>query len=905
MPRGDKGRPRYVPWSARLGEAVSGMTGGATSAEQSKTYYEQAGLYDKYTDALSRSSDKHARKIQGSIMNTARTAMTARKDIEKGFSETSDNVTDNILTMLGTMEKAIVSTKKNIGELYRTTGDEAKKARYLPGAGAPQFVQDVKEMAGDIKETVKSWAPLSLMLSTFRGLIMRYLPILSAGGAIYSALKYSANTEDFYRSLGFNSENLRNFNQAVKEAGENANVEQRLLYDLARTYQTLGVDISNANQSLGAYMDNAATLMHLTGLGAEETARWQRNMIQAGSSVNDLNRGVLQLANTMINTSMSVGEFQQAMGATNELYYQYGGIAHKNALQMGQDVLHLGQLFKSLNIDVRRVGTSFEHTFSDRRQRMMTAMMIARNLGGNVSQWWNELVRGTVGGQQAQMKAMMLEFTRHVRPEAFMPYETQRKMLTAKGVPNVESVLMQLSNQLGFWLEKVPQQWQQDQRLMSELYTSFQSFITGQLETKTPQEIMAKIPQFVDEWIKMPKPKGTEDPLTSIKDALTSMNSTPNQIAKAIQNSVERTETALGTVLAPAIQGMYTTMSNLLGRIAAVLESYVQPVFSVLSDLLAHPAETISQGILIALRSLAFLTPSAGTLAGAAAGAATAPVTGPFGPIVGGVLGWAGGMLAQKSMEENANTYENAVKKFRTNKGNVLSMLDMVQRAGAMPAWMSGLNKWIAQAEQLKEQILSGANPVAPMSFGASVKAPTQSEMQNAAIIYSIARKHGVSPVTAIATALQESGLHPNPLKPGDSGTSHGLFQLHTIGGGLGTGWSLSSLYDPVKNAEKAISHMAATANIYGGRFSTPGELAKLSQRPGDPDYIRHVNAWVPRAERIVSELERLRLVNQAQADLLRDQRDIMQDSNRSNKRKALAASPQTFSLKEIQEGVR
>ena len=62
----------------------------------------------------------------------------------------------------------------------------------------------------------------------------------------------------------------------------------------------------------------------------------------------------------------------------------------------------------------------------------------------------------------------------------------------------------------------------------------------------------------------------------------------------------------------------------------------------------------------------------------------------------------------------------------------------------------------------------------------------------------------------ALAVAGPESGYNPNAV--GDSGSSFGLTQLHTNangdGGGLGNGYSVSQLLDPVKNLAIAMGHI-------------------------------------------------------------------------------------------------
>ncbi len=106
------------------------------------------------------------------------------------------------------------------------------------------------------------------------------------------------------------------------------------------------------------------------------------------------------------------------------------------------------------------------------------------------------------------------------------------------------------------------------------------------------------------------------------------------------------------------------------------------------------------------------------------------------------------------------------------------------------------------------------------------------------AAIIGTADQFGVDPLTALATALAESGL--NPTAVGDQGTSFGLFQLHQ-GGELGS-LTPAQAFDPYINAGVALSNFASVAGSDPGL--SPAALAAAAQRPADPTaYAATVNA--------------------------------------------------------------
>lgn len=108
-------------------------------------------------------------------------------------------------------------------------------------------------------------------------------------------------------------------------------------------------------------------------------------------------------------------------------------------------------------------------------------------------------------------------------------------------------------------------------------------------------------------------------------------------------------------------------------------------------------------------------------------------------------------------------------------------------------------------------------------------------------VIIDSARRHGVDPYLAVATAEVESAL--NPAAEGDPvagrPTSFGLFQLHQ-GGELGT-LTVAQAEDPATNADVALAVLAGVVAEHP--TWTPGEQAAAAQRPADPTtYAERVN---------------------------------------------------------------
>lgn len=165
--------------------------------------------------------------------------------------------------------------------------------------------------------------------------------------------------------------------------------------------------------------------------------------------------------------------------------------------------------------------------------------------------------------------------------------------------------------------------------------------------------------------------------------------------------------------------------------------------------------------------------------------------------------------------------------------------------------------------------------------FSSSGKDISQAYRGAAKTIFDVAKKYGVDPVLALATAANESGL--NPLAQGDKNKrggfdSHGLFQLNRYG--EGAGMTLAQMNDPTINTQTALSrfvflqkmgekytenvfskavHSAATHYDANGNplgpnvthaqiaalFGTKGMESAASQRPSDPyDYAIRINNY-------------------------------------------------------------
>jgi hypothetical protein len=133
-------------------------------------------------------------------------------------------------------------------------------------------------------------------------------------------------------------------------------------------------------------------------------------------------------------------------------------------------------------------------------------------------------------------------------------------------------------------------------------------------------------------------------------------------------------------------------------------------------------------------------------------------------------------------------------------------------------------------------------------------------------IVVEEAQKQGLSrtaTIAAVAAMLQESGGNPGdprrPDKGGDNGHSKGLFQLN-FAGGEGTEFqranhlsrteAVQRVLDPRTNAAWALQYFRQ----YQGTTANHGMLARMAQKPGDPNYVHNVNRWVPEATRLVAE---------------------------------------------------
>jgi hypothetical protein len=103
-------------------------------------------------------------------------------------------------------------------------------------------------------------------------------------------------------------------------------------------------------------------------------------------------------------------------------------------------------------------------------------------------------------------------------------------------------------------------------------------------------------------------------------------------------------------------------------------------------------------------------------------------------------------------------------------------------------------------------------------------------------------------PLAFIATALIESNL--NPAATGDSGHSHGLFQLNDRGRLASYHLSPQQAYDPGINARVSADEFSK----YAAKGLKGAQLALAAQRPSDPSYAAKFQAALPAAQAILAQ---------------------------------------------------
>lgn len=197
-----------------------------------------------------------------------------------------------------------------------------------------------------------------------------------------------------------------------------------------------------------------------------------------------------------------------------------------------------------------------------------------------------------------------------------------------------------------------------------------------------------------------------------------------------------------------------------------------------------------------------------------------------------------------------------------------LRLLNLIPGAnGKKPeTWQKRLSDWFwgrGQGHGIKLSALPGDFG---HFIGQEIGHPINSAIGGAIhAIVGVSTKYGVDPILALATAMHESRLNPHAV--GDNGSSFGVFQLHR-GGELGA-LTPGQAFNAKTNASvalrefRAVQHLSAAALL--NRFSrqirndptdrnathaeimrlmgTPGEVAAVAQRPGDPlGYARAVN---------------------------------------------------------------
>lgn len=96
-----------------------------------------------------------------------------------------------------------------------------------------------------------------------------------------------------------------------------------------------------------------------------------------------------------------------------------------------------------------------------------------------------------------------------------------------------------------------------------------------------------------------------------------------------------------------------------------------------------------------------------------------------------------------------------------------------------------------------------------------------------------------------LATALVESGGRLDAV--GDSGNSHGAYQMNVRG--RGAGWTIPNMRDPDRSTQAAVREF----QTFYGRGARGADLAYRAQRPADrAGYMRKINQYLPEARRIL-----------------------------------------------------
>ena len=189
-------------------------------------------------------------------------------------------------------------------------------------------------------------------------------------------------------------------------------------------------------------------------------------------------------------------------------------------------------------------------------------------------------------------------------------------------------------------------------------------------------------------------------------------------------------------------------------------------------------------------------------------------------------------------------------------------------------SWEKRLSDWFWGRGQGKGIKLTALPGELGKFLGNDLGRPINGAIANAIhAVASKAKKYGVDPILALATAMHESRLNPRAV--GDKGTSFGLFQLHR-GGELGS-MSRHQAFNASTNAARALREFRAVEHLsYGAllnRFSrlvhsspddqkvthadimrlagTPGEVAATAQRPADPyGYAEKINKLYSKIDR-------------------------------------------------------
>ena len=239
-------------------------------------------------------------------------------------------------------------------------------------------------------------------------------------------------------------------------------------------------------------------------------------------------------------------------------------------------------------------------------------------------------------------------------------------------------------------------------------------------------------------------------------------------------------------------------------------------------------------------------------------------------------LQWLAKFLASKEFQADWRAIGADMVAFGSDVVKALRFLNLLPSSTGKKneSWEKRLSDWFWGRGQGKGIKLTALPGELGKFLGNDLGRPIKGAVANAIhAVTSTAKRYGVDPILALATAMRESGLNPHAV--GDQGTSFGLFQLHR-GGELGS-MSRHQAFNASTNAARALREFRAVENLsYGAllnRFSrlvhsssddrnvshadilrlagTPGEVAATAQRPADPyGYAEKINKLYSKIDR-------------------------------------------------------